>query len=203
VVAETARRDAERHLHAQVLVERVRADGQAIAAVHWQGLASLKAGAERPTPAQSQLVHRGLADWGALSAALTEFRAVEPGAASTRLTASADTMYLDGMRAFLAFNSGDIRQVLRMDATFLRPQFQAFDAYAQQAAAHQEAVPTSRRSTPPSFTSGRSSSAWPCCCSWGGDSTASAATPRSPKPVSPSSDRASSVCARWSSIRRT
>jgi diguanylate cyclase (GGDEF)-like protein/PAS domain S-box-containing protein len=140
VVAETARRDAQRHLRAQVLVERVRADGQAIAAVHWQGIASIRAGAEQLTGAQSQLVHRALADWNELSATLTKLRAVEPGAVSARLETSADTMYLDGMRAFLAFSGGDVKQVLRVDGAFLRPQFTAFDTYAQQAEDNQQAV---------------------------------------------------------------
>src|SRR5690242_11271433 len=102
-VAETAQDNAERHLHAQVLAERVRADGEAIAAIHWQGLASFRSGVGGPTGAQTQLVRRGLADWASLSAALRELRTIDPGPASGRLERSADTMHLTGMRAFLAF----------------------------------------------------------------------------------------------------
>ena len=140
VVAETARRDAQRHLHAQVLAERVRGDGEAIAAVHWQGLASLKSGAETLTDVQKQFVHRGLANWDALNAALTRLSRIEPGAVSARLQNSAQTMYLTGMRALLAFNAGDIKQVLRVDDAFLRPQFQSFEAAAEQAATNQQTV---------------------------------------------------------------
>jgi len=140
VVAETARRDAQRHLHAQVLAERIRGDGEAVAAVHWQGLATLRSGAEALTAVQKQLVHRGLANWDALNATLTKLQRVEPGAVSTRLQNTAQTMYLTGMRAFLAFNAGDIKQVLRVDDAFLRPQFQAFEVAAEQAATDQQTV---------------------------------------------------------------
>jgi diguanylate cyclase (GGDEF)-like protein/PAS domain S-box-containing protein len=140
VVAETARRDAQRHLHAQVLAERVRGDGEAVAAVHWQGLATLKAGAETLTGVQKDLVRRGLQNWDALSQTLASLSQMEPAAVTTRLQSSAQTMYLTGMRAFLAFNSGDIKQVLRVDDGFLRPQFQVFETYAEQAAAHEQAV---------------------------------------------------------------
>ncbi len=140
VVAETARRGAERHLHAQVLAERVRADGEAIAAIHWQGIASIRASSEQLSGGQGRLVRRGLADWSALSATLDQLRTLESPAVTARLEESAQTMYLTGMRAFLAFNAGDIKQVLRVDSTFLRPQFAAFDGYAQQAAANEEAV---------------------------------------------------------------
>jgi diguanylate cyclase (GGDEF)-like protein/PAS domain S-box-containing protein len=123
-----------------VLAERVRGDGEAIAAIHWQGLATHRSGAETLTGVQKQLVHRGLADWHSLSTSLTGLSELEPGAVSARLESSAQTMYLTGMRAFLAFNAGDIKQVLRVDDAFPRPQFQAFETNAEQTAANEQAV---------------------------------------------------------------
>src|SRR5262249_5221044 len=105
-----------------------------------QGLATLRSGAETLTYVQKQLVHRGLANWDALNATLARLGRIEPGAVSTRLQNSAQTMYLTGMRALLAFNAGDIKQVLRVDDAFLRPQFQTFETNAEQVAANQQTV---------------------------------------------------------------
>src|SRR6185312_195692 len=66
LVAETARRDSERHLRAQVLVERVRGGAQAVGALDWQAIATVSAGRTRPTVAVGSLVTKGWTTWASL-----------------------------------------------------------------------------------------------------------------------------------------
>jgi hypothetical protein len=84
LVAEIARTKAERHLRAQVLVERVRADGHAIGATGWQSLAMLAAGRTR-AEVEAQMLPSAFATWGSLSSALAQLRAADPGPATTHL----------------------------------------------------------------------------------------------------------------------
>jgi diguanylate cyclase (GGDEF)-like protein/PAS domain S-box-containing protein len=140
LVAETARRDAERHLRAQVLVERVRAEGHAIGSLQWQALAIIASGGTEKDVVQADLAGRAFATGGSLRNTLVRLRAAEPGASSARLQREGNALFAVGKRAFLAFNNGAMEIALQLDSTRLRPQLAAFDAYAQQAAAHQEAV---------------------------------------------------------------
>jgi diguanylate cyclase (GGDEF)-like protein/PAS domain S-box-containing protein len=140
LVAETARRDAEHHLRAQVLVERVRAEGEAIGSLNWQGLAMSTLGGTQRKAAAAPLVGDGLAAWRSLSADLTELNRVEPGAAATRLHGDAAGLYAAGMQAFMASKGGDMRRGLVVDTTILRPRLAAFDARATRAAADQQKV---------------------------------------------------------------
>ena len=137
LVAETARRDAERHLRAQVLTERVRAEGQALGSINWQGLAIIATG-NRSSAAQAQVVRGGWAAWAALSVALTDLHAAEPGPAADRLKREAGALYASGLQALLASEKGDTDRVLQLDDSVLRPQLAAFDAYARRAATAQE-----------------------------------------------------------------
>jgi diguanylate cyclase (GGDEF)-like protein len=140
LVAETARRDAEHHLRAEVLLERVRAEGEAIGSLNWQGLAMSTAGGTPRNAAPAQLVGGGLAAWRSLSADLTELSAIDPGGAATRLHSDAGGLYAAGMQAFMASKGADVKRSLEVDTTILRPRLAAFDAHATQAAANQQKV---------------------------------------------------------------
>jgi diguanylate cyclase (GGDEF)-like protein/PAS domain S-box-containing protein len=139
LVADMARRNAERHLRAQVMVERVRADGQAISALEWQGLAMI-AGGSKPKQVTARLLGTGWAEWGALSSALTGLRATEPGPVETQLRGDAAALYTAGMQMLLVWNGGHTSRALQLMSTGLRPAVARFDAYAQQAAARQQRI---------------------------------------------------------------
>jgi diguanylate cyclase (GGDEF)-like protein/PAS domain S-box-containing protein len=139
LVAEMARRDAEHHLRAQVLTERVRAQGQTLGSLNWEGLATL-ASAGQAGAVQAQLVRGGFQTWNALTATLNQLRVAEPSATAARMQRDAAAVYATGVRALIAFDRGDIVEVLRLDGTVLRPRLAAFDAEAQRAAAKQQKI---------------------------------------------------------------
>ena len=93
VVAETARRDSERHLRAQVLVERVRAQGQAVGTLDWHASAILVGQNRRKKEVTVGLVNQGFATWVALSGSLADLRAAEPGASATQRRRDALDLY--------------------------------------------------------------------------------------------------------------
>ncbi len=140
VVAETARRDAERHLKAQVLVERIRADGQAAGALDWQAFAILTDRATPKTAAMGALVRTGLITWTSLSSAIAAFQSAEPGATATRLKQHAQWLYAVGQHVLGVYMTGDTKTALALNTETVLPRLRRFDADAQQAAAQQEQV---------------------------------------------------------------
>jgi diguanylate cyclase (GGDEF)-like protein/PAS domain S-box-containing protein len=142
LVAETARRDSERHLRAQVMVERVRVQGQAVGALDWQAIAILAGGnsRRRRTTVSGGLVSQGWATWSALSGALASLRAAEPGATATRLQRDALGLYTVGRSALAVFMRGDVKDALALNVTTVQPQLNRLDADAQQAAARQQTI---------------------------------------------------------------
>jgi diguanylate cyclase (GGDEF)-like protein/PAS domain S-box-containing protein len=142
LVAEMARRDSERHLRAQVLVERIRVQGQTVGALDWQAIAIL-AGANTPrTTVTGALVKRGLTTWSALSGALAALQAAEPGATATRLQRDALGLYTVGHSALEVFLRGDDRDALALNVTTVQPQLNRLDADAEQAATRQQTIAT-------------------------------------------------------------
>ncbi len=139
-VAETARRDAERHLNAQVLAERVRAEGQAVRALDWQAFALLTSSATPKTVAMGDLVRTGLATWTSLSAALAAMQSAQPGATATRLQREARWLYAVGQHVLGVYLTGNVKAALALNTTTVQPRLQRFDADAERAAANQEHV---------------------------------------------------------------
>ncbi|MGN6871892.1 MAG: putative bifunctional diguanylate cyclase/phosphodiesterase [Solirubrobacteraceae bacterium] len=139
LVAETARRDSERHLRAQVLVERVRAQGQAVGALDWQAIAVLDRRNGRRT-ITGDLVKQGLATWTALSGALADLRVAEPGATATQLRRDALGLYSAGQNTLTLFLGGDEKDALALNVTAVQPQLNRLDADAKRAAARQQTI---------------------------------------------------------------
>ena len=139
-VAETARRDAERHLNAQVLAERVRAEGQAVRALDWQAFALLTSSATPKTVAMGDLVRTGLATWTSLSAALATMQSAQPGATATRLQREARWLYAVGQHVLGVYLTGNVKAALALNTTTVQPRLRRFDADAERAAANQEHV---------------------------------------------------------------
>jgi diguanylate cyclase (GGDEF)-like protein/PAS domain S-box-containing protein len=109
--AETAQRNAERHQHVQVMVERVRALSQQTIAIAWEGVAgwnarSLKAAAD---PA---LMNRGIATWGALSAAITTLGHEDHSASTRALERDSAAVYRAGLKAMQTFGAHDLTGVM-------------------------------------------------------------------------------------------
>ncbi|HET6866116.1 MAG TPA: EAL domain-containing protein [Solirubrobacteraceae bacterium] len=139
LVAETARRDSERHQRAQVLVERVRAQGQQVGALDWHAIAVLARRNGRRT-ISGDLVKQGLATWTALSGALADLRTAEPGATATRLQRDALGLYSGGQSTLTLFLGGDVKDALALNETVVQPQLSRLDADAHRAAARQQTI---------------------------------------------------------------
>jgi diguanylate cyclase (GGDEF)-like protein/PAS domain S-box-containing protein len=141
LIAETARRDSERHLRAQVMVERVRVEAQAVGALDWQALA-LVASRGRATPviAVSGLVRQGLTAWNSLSESLTALRAAEPGPMAPRLQREALGLFTVGHSVLGVFLRGDLKDAIALNETTIQPQLRRLDADAQAAAARQQTI---------------------------------------------------------------
>jgi diguanylate cyclase (GGDEF)-like protein/PAS domain S-box-containing protein len=148
LVAETARRDSERHLRGQVLAERIRVDAEAVGAVDWQALAMLAgAGHGSPSLAVGRLIGPGMSTWSSLSASLTAFRAAEPGPLAARLQQEALGLFALGHSALGVFLRGDVKDAIALNEATIQPQLRRFDADAQAAAERQQhiAAQASRR----------------------------------------------------------
>jgi len=143
LVAETARRDAERHLKAQVLVERIRAEGQAVGALDWQALAITTDGDTPRTVAVAGLVQTGLTKWTSLSAAIAALQSTQPGATATLLQREARGLYTAGRHTLGMYLTGDVKSALALNERTVQPQLSRFDADAEQAAANQAHVAAS------------------------------------------------------------
>jgi diguanylate cyclase (GGDEF)-like protein/PAS domain S-box-containing protein len=139
-VADTARRDAQRHLKAEVLVERVRAEGQAVGALDWQALAILTDGATPKPVAIGALVRTGWATWTSLSAALVALKSTQPGATATQLQQQAHWLYAVGQRVLGVYYTGNVKAALALNATTVQPRLRQFDADAAKAATAEEQV---------------------------------------------------------------
>src|SRR6185312_15318097 len=140
LVAETARRDSERHLRAQVLVERVRTQGQAVGALDWHAIAILAGRDSRRPTITFGLVNHGWAAWSALSGALSALRAVEPGATANQLQRDALGLYTVGRNTLTVFMVGDVKDALAMNDTVVQPRLHRLDADARRAAARQQTI---------------------------------------------------------------
>ena len=94
-IADVARRDARRHQHVQVLVERVGAASQEVAALAWQGVAeSAGDGGVR----DALIVPRGLAAWGQINAAFVALRRADHSPSTRALMHDIGVLYLDGQQ---------------------------------------------------------------------------------------------------------
>jgi diguanylate cyclase (GGDEF)-like protein/PAS domain S-box-containing protein len=139
LVAETARKDSERHLRAQVLVERVRVVAQAVGALDWHAIALVGGGPQR-TAAVTSLVNKGRPTWASLAQALAALPAAGPGATATHLQRDAFGLYRAGNSTVAAFMGGDAKGALALNERIFEPQLRRLDDDAQEAAARQQAI---------------------------------------------------------------
>jgi diguanylate cyclase (GGDEF)-like protein/PAS domain S-box-containing protein len=141
LVAETARKDSERHLRAQVLVERVRVGAQAVGTLDWEALGMV---ADRhggsPAIAVGGLVRQGAATWNSLGESLRALRAAEPGPTAIRLQQEALGALTAGHSVLGVFLRGDLKDAIALNQTTIQPQLRRLDDDAQAAAARQQTI---------------------------------------------------------------
>ena len=130
-VAETARLDADRHLRAQALVERVRAQGQQLGNVSLSGLEAYQQGTWSLTQLASTFEKEGYAASIPLRHALQSLAELEPGYWSARLQLDANKVTSLGVLALFKISQGKIAPLAQWDTAQFEPALTVFDQDAQ------------------------------------------------------------------------
>jgi diguanylate cyclase (GGDEF)-like protein/PAS domain S-box-containing protein len=104
VIAGMAQRDAERHQHVQVVVERAHADSQQVAAIVWQGVDDAWATGREP----EDLINHGFVVWAQLTQALSSLRRSDSSPATRQLLADANRLQTMGTNSLLSMTTGRI-----------------------------------------------------------------------------------------------
>ncbi len=105
VTAGMAQRDAERHQRVQVLVERVHAYSQEVAAIVWQGVDEMWATGRQP----AGLTSHGFAVWKRLTGSLAALRTADSSRATRTLLADANHLNSLGSSSLIALTNGHVR----------------------------------------------------------------------------------------------
>ena len=137
VIAETARGDAERHQHIQVLVERVRGDSEQMSVFIWLGMGGTWTHSGPGWISQAQLAQRGLAIFSELSGALKALRRADHGSRTLALVDDTDHLYTQGTTLLPAFMGGNERANPDLQDR-IRLTFAALDRDSQAAATQQQ-----------------------------------------------------------------
>ncbi len=141
VVAESARRDADRHLRAQVLVERVRAGNEQISSIQWEALTDTYGAESRQLMIDKGLVREGTTAWTSINNSLRELQALEPGPETTALARDANALESNGLKTLSAFvRNATFTAVLSLDNEYFRPTVILLDADSRHAAAVQNQI---------------------------------------------------------------
>ncbi len=136
IVAESARRDADRHLRAQVLVERVRAGDEQISSIQWEALADTYGEETRQEMVRKGLTSQGISAWNSINHSLQELQALEPGPETSALVRDANALENNGLKTLGAFlRNAAFKTVLTLDNTYFRPAVTVLETDSQHAAA--------------------------------------------------------------------
>ena len=138
-VAEAARQEAERHLHAQVLVERVRTASQELNTITWEALANTWSSGSQRLALEPETVTGGYAAWSDLDRSLGEIRSLGEDRITRNLQRDADALYDAGMSALRT--AGRDLQAAKVSASRrFRPLLGRLNRDAEAAGVHQRAV---------------------------------------------------------------
>jgi diguanylate cyclase (GGDEF)-like protein/PAS domain S-box-containing protein len=140
IVSEVARRAADRHRRAQVLVETIRASSQQIDAIRAQALAEAVVSPTRPVRISGSLVISGFGAWSELARAVRELQGLQPGPEAGRLQSDAENLYVLGMSALNVLGGVSQAQALADEQTKFEPAISRLNVDAAQAAAHERTV---------------------------------------------------------------
>jgi diguanylate cyclase (GGDEF)-like protein/PAS domain S-box-containing protein len=136
VVAESAQSSAARHQRVQLLVERVRATSEVLAAFTWQALGESYYGQRGGNSALASLASKGLGIYAQLNGTMNELRAADP-AATTALTRDANQLYSAGIHLM---TGGTGNAPPREAQALLAPALDALDRDSLAAASQQQRV---------------------------------------------------------------
>jgi diguanylate cyclase (GGDEF)-like protein/PAS domain S-box-containing protein len=141
VVAQTARRDQERHQRVQVLVEHVRASSGQIGELAWQGLAETSYGGQAHKIDANAFVSRGLQIWSELNAAVGSLRGADGSPLTIALLRDAGRVRSDGLALLPDLNNvSNVRLGMRKAQTVFTPALDALNRDSVAAASVQQRV---------------------------------------------------------------
>ncbi len=141
VIAETARRDEERHQRVQVLVERVRASSQEIGELAWQGLAETSYGGREHQIDANAFLSRGLQTWSELNSAISSLRRADTSPMTMALLRDASSVYSAGLQLLPNLNNvSNVQLGMRAAQTVFTPALDALDRDSLAAASLQQRV---------------------------------------------------------------
>ena len=139
LVAESARKESERHLRAQVLVERVRAASRDLDAITWQALANTWSSGSQRLRLDPETVTRGYAAWYELDRSLKEARALDGDIETRTLQRDANALYDAGVSTLGTANR-DLQAAKRSASRRFRPLLERLNRDAERAGRHQSEV---------------------------------------------------------------
>jgi diguanylate cyclase (GGDEF)-like protein/PAS domain S-box-containing protein len=137
VIAQTARGEAERHQHVQVLVERVRGASEQMNVFIWLGMGSTWTRSGPGWINQAQLAQRGLAIYSELTDALKALRRADDGPLTMALVRDTNHLYTQGTQVLPAVMGGNERAKPGVQES-MRLTFVALDRDSRGAAAQQQ-----------------------------------------------------------------
>ena len=103
-IAETARRDEERHQRIQVLVQQVQATSSALGEFAWQAVAETSVGGQGSKLNPRTVLNEGLRIWSSLSASINALRAADQSPRTRALLRDANRLYSAGLAMLPALN---------------------------------------------------------------------------------------------------
>jgi diguanylate cyclase (GGDEF)-like protein/PAS domain S-box-containing protein len=139
VVAEMAREESDRHLRAQVLIERVRTSSQQLNTITWEALAKSWASRSQRLRLTPETVTQAYGAWGELNRSLKELRSLGPNDATEPLGRDAAAVYNSGVGA-LAIADTDLAAAQVSAQRRFRPALARLNSDATSASMQQREV---------------------------------------------------------------
>ncbi len=103
-IAETARRDEERHQRIQVLVQQVQATSSALGEFAWEAVAEANVGGRENQLNPGAVLNEGLRIWSSLSTSINALRAADQSPLTRALLRDANRLYSAGLAMLPALN---------------------------------------------------------------------------------------------------
>ncbi len=146
-IAETARRDEERHQRIQVLVQQVQATSSALGEFAWEAVAESNVGGRENKLNPGTVLNQGLRIWSSLSSSITALRAADQSPLTRALLGDANRLYSAGLAMLPVLNhSPNPRNGFGKARVVFTPTLDALDRDSARASAAQQGVARSAAS---------------------------------------------------------
>jgi diguanylate cyclase (GGDEF)-like protein len=139
-VAEMARKSADRHRRAQVLVETIRASGEQLNAIRAEALADALLNPTRTVRVNPALLATGAGAWSELSGALRQLQALEPDRQTATLQSDADALFTLGIKTLAQSKGRSLSFASRYEQAIFVPVIDRLNTDAQRASSHERLV---------------------------------------------------------------